>query len=183
MKNITIKIHEPFAEFLMANPEEHTFEVSLLDAVRFAGHACPAMVGAFMISKHVVEKLFPETQVCERGDVQVFMGRGATEGATGPISNIFSFVFGAFEKNGFGGLGGENFVRRNLLQYENLQVPPGAFRFKRVSTGQSLDVFYSPGQAQVDIDPSWPFQKQWRARIQEIYTHPDQVIRSQPCNV
>lgn len=181
MKNTTVKIHEPFAEFLMASPPEFQFELSLLDAVRFAGHACPAMVGAFMMSKHAVEKLFPDTNVCERGDVAIELGAGPTDGATGPISNVFSFVFGAFEQSGFGGLGGEKFVRRNLLKYNSSNVPSGAFRFRRISTNQAIDVYYSPGNAQVAIDPSWPFQQQWRARIERIYKNPNEVIWSESC--
>lgn len=181
MRNITIRVHEPFAQFLAADNEEINFDLSLLDAVRFAGHACPAMVGAFMTSQKVVAELFPDTQVCERGDVQVEMRQNVTDGAAGPISNMFAFVFGAFEKSGFGGLGGEKFVRRDLLKFNVADVPEGAFRFRRLSTGKSINVFYRPGQANVDIDPSWPFQQQWRERIKRVYTHPDEVIQVQSC--
>ena len=53
-----ITIHEPFAEFLMADQDEHEFKISLLDVVRFAGHACPAMVGAFLISQKAIKELY-----------------------------------------------------------------------------------------------------------------------------
>jgi hypothetical protein len=182
MKDITIQIHEPFAEFLMASPEEHSFELSLLDAVRFAGHACPSIVGAFMVSRHAVSRLFEDSNICVRGDVQIEMSTGPMDGPSGPISNIFAFVFGAFEKSGFGGLGGKNFVRRNLLRYNVADVPAKAVRFTRLSTRKSIHVFYSSEKAQVIIDSSWPFQKQWRVRIDRISKHPEEVIWCEPCD-
>ena len=180
MKDVTIQIYEPFAEFLGASREEYFFDLSLLDAVRFAGHACPAMVGAFMVSRHAVSQLFPESKICTRGDVQIEMRNDVNEGATGPISNIFSFVFGAFEKSGFGGLRGKDFVRRDLLKYNGPQVPEGTCRFIRLSTQKTVDVFYRPDKAQVEIDLSMPFQKQWRVRIERIYKNPQEVIWSNP---
>lgn len=38
-----IKVHEPFAEFLNADPIMHSFEISFLDCYRMAGHACHSM--------------------------------------------------------------------------------------------------------------------------------------------
>lgn len=176
MKNINIRIHEPFAEFLEATEEESRFSVSLLDVVRFAGHACPSMIGAFFVSRQAVRALFPETETCVRGDVMVELPRGPEEGATGPIANVFSYIFGAWEKSGFGGLGGENFARRNLLRFSCKEVPSGAFRFRRISTGKTVDLFYDPRKAEVNIDPEWSFQKQWRARISQIAMHPEQTV-------
>ena len=50
MQALTVKVYEPFAEFLGAMEDEVHFELSLLDVVRFAGHACPSMVGAFLVT-------------------------------------------------------------------------------------------------------------------------------------
>lgn len=176
MKKLTVKIHEPFAEFLEASREEHQFELSLLDVVRFAGHACPSMVGAFVISQHAIRTLFPETLACERGQVAIELPHGPEDGATGPVANVFSFIFGAWEESGFGGLGGDRFVRRNLLRFRSPGVPNGAFRFRRIDTGKTIDVFYDPRKANVKVDPDWPFQKQWRARISRIAEHPEEVV-------
>jgi hypothetical protein len=71
----SIRVHEPFAEFLLAKPTLHSFEISLLDCYRFAGHACRAITGAFLVTEAAVQALFPESNVCERGDLFVEEGR------------------------------------------------------------------------------------------------------------
>lgn len=178
MRSLAVKIHEPFAEFLAASPDEVAFELSLLDVVRFAGHACPAMVGAFLISRCAIENLFPDTGVCERGDVLIEVRRGPDEGATGPIANVFSYIFGAWEQTGFRGLGGEKFVRRNLLKFNSDRVPEGAYRFHRVSTGKTVDVYFDPSGAKVRMDSSLPFQVQWRTKITHMTRNPQEVLRA-----
>lgn len=176
-----ITIHEPFAEFLMADQDEHEFKISLLDVVRFAGHACPAMVGAFLISQKAIKELFPETSVCIRGQVAIEIPSSVTQGATGPISNVFSMIFGAWERSGFGGLQGL-FVRRGLLKYDAQGVAQGAFRFRNLKTGNTVDISYDPSKAQVPDDAaSLPFQKVWRHKITTILENPNDYINS--CSV
>lgn len=171
LKKYSIRVHEPFSEFLRGSQPEHSFEISLLDVVRFAGHACPSVVGAFLITKMAVEELFPGTGICERGDVAVELPFPPTAGATGPISNVFSFITGAWGETGFGGLQGK-FARRGLLKFAVHDVPEGSFRFTRLSTGKSVDVIYNPSQAAVALDPEDPFQIQWRKRIASILENP-----------
>lgn len=175
-ENFKITIHEPFAEFLMADEDEHKFEISLLDVVRFAGHACPSMIGAFLISQRAVKELFPDTHVCVRGQVAIEIPASVSQGATGPISNVFSFIFGAWERSGFGGLQGQ-FVRRGLLKYEAAGVSPGTFRFCNLKTGKTVDISYDPSKAQVpDEAASLPFQKVWRHKIATILESPNDYV-------
>lgn len=174
----TLKVHEPFAEFLGGNSEEVSFEISLLDVVRFSGHACPSMVGAFLISREAVQQLYPDTGVLVRGDVCVEVPGGQSDGATGPMANVFSFVFGAWEETGFGGLGPEGrFARRNLLRFASSQVPKGAFRFHRRSTGKCVDIYYQPSHIQPQSTQGQPFQVQWRERISRILKEPEKVLQ------
>lgn len=170
----SIRVYEPFSDFLTGGDEEKNFEITLLDVVRFAGHACPSMVGAFLIAKRAVSELFPE-DVCVRGEISVDIPFPATAGATGPIANVFSFITGAWGETGFGGLRGE-FKRRDLLKFGSSSVPEGAFRFTRLSTGKSVDIFYKPGSVNVALDPSLPFQIQWRQRIFAILNDPAACI-------
>jgi hypothetical protein len=174
-----IKIHEPFAKFLMSDSEEFDFTISLLDVVHFAGHACPAMVGAFFISQRAVQELFPETKTCIRGRVAIDIPSSVEQGATGPISNVFSMIFGSWEKSGFGGLKG-NFVRRGLLRYNADDVPQGVFRFRDLRTKAFVDISYDPSQAQIFADPAeTPFQRIWRMKIKKIMSEPDHFITAQ----
>lgn len=177
-ENFTIKVHEPFAEFLMGDQDETTFEISLLDVVHFAGHACPSMIGAFLMSKRAIEELFPETKVCVRGEVAIEIPTSVTQGATGPISNVFSMIFGAWEKSGFGGLQG-HFVRRGLLKYDSQSVSAGNFLFRNLKTGKAVAVSYDPSCAQVPAEAAnLPFQKAWRHKIATILESPNDYIQS-----
>jgi hypothetical protein len=177
-----ITIHEPFAEFLMADQDEHKFKISLLDVVRFAGHACPSMVGAFLISQRAIKELFSETNICIRGQVAIEISSSVTQGATGPMSNVFSMIFGAWERSGFGGLQGQ-FVRRGLLKYEVRGISPGTFRFHNLKTGNTVDISYDPSNAGVPIDAATlPFQKVWRHKIATILENPNDYINSHSVN-
>lgn len=179
MKKLTemsIKIYEPFAAFLLADPEEYEFSISALDVVRFAGHACPSMIGAFLISQRAVKELFPETNICIRGQVGIEIPSGVEEGPTGPISNVFSMIFGAWEKSGFGGLQGK-FVRRNLLKYDSANIPRGTFRFHNLQTGSYVDLRYDHSSAEVPKTEEMSFQTIWRSKIDIVLQNPDQYIQ------
>nr|BFD62077.1 hypothetical protein BdHM001_07580 [Bdellovibrio sp. HM001] len=176
MKQLKIPVHEPFAHFLKADPEEHAFPISLLDVVRFAGHACPSMVGAFVISQRAVRELFPETGVLVRGQVSVELGSSVDRGATGPISNVFSMIFGAWEKSGFGGIQG-NFVRRGLLSYQVPDPSPGTYRFTHLGTGKKVEIFYDSSTVDLKGDLSdLSFQEIWRMKIRRIVLEADKVL-------
>lgn len=180
MRNYSIEIHEPFAEFLMADPEEYRFAVSLLDVVRFAGHACPSMIGAFLISQRVVKELFPQTNICLRGHVSIEIPSSVTRGATGPISNVFSMIFGAWEKSGFGGLQGQ-FIRRDLIKYEVPDIPAGSYRFTNLMTNKRIDISYHPSRASMPTEgEQLPFQKIWHHKINEILETPEAFIDCAP---
>lgn len=179
LSEFKIKVYEPFARFLMAESDEYEFSISLLDVVRFAGHACPAMVGAFLISQRAIKELFAETNTCIRGQIAIEIPTAVDQGATGPISNVFSMIFGAWEKSGFGGLQGK-FVRRNLLKYDSAHIPPGTFRFHNIQSGKFVDIAYDPSKIEVLADPeTTPFQNIWRMKIKTILQNPDQFIKAQ----
>ncbi len=169
-------IREPFAEYLKATESEYSFAITLLDIVRFAGHACPSMIGAFLIAKVATRYLFPD-EIVLRGDVQIATLNSIESGATGPIFNVFSMVFGAWGASGFGGLSGQ-FRRRDLLEFENQHVPSGAFRFQRLSTGKTIDVYYTPGEViALDDKPTDPFPLNWRKMIKKILVNVNQCVK------
>lgn len=176
MKQTQIMVHEPFAEFLSADSDEYKFPITLLDVVRFAGHACPSMVGAFVISQRVVQELFPDTGVLVRGLVAVEIGSSVDRGATGPISNVFSMIFGAWDKSGFGGLQGK-FTRRGLLSYDVSDLTPGTYRFTNLETGKKVEVFYDSSQVDIKGDVSdLSFQEVWRMKIRRVVQESGKVL-------
>lgn len=176
MQKLVINIKEPFAQFLEADKEEFEFQISLLDVVRFAGHACPAMIGAFLISQRAIAELYPESLTLVRGDIKIEINAPVELGATGPISNVFSMIFGAWEKSGFGGLQG-NFKRRDLLSYNVKDVPFGNYRFTRIQTGKSIVIAYNASLANIkgEADAA-TFQEMWRVKIKNIIEDADRVL-------
>lgn len=177
-KERKILIHDPFAEFLHAQPTLHSFEVSLLDCYRFAGHACHAITGAFLTTEAAIENLFPETQVCERGDLSVEFGSNLNEAATGPRSNIISYLTGAWAESGFPGMRG-NFVRKGLVTYGNTDIPKGSVRFRRLSTGESVVVEYNPSEILQNIKHNLDFPESWRLEIYNILKDSNSAIHVQ----
>lgn len=172
----SIRIHDPFAEFLLAKPTLHTFEISLLDCYRFAGHACRAITGAFLMTEAAVRELFPETNICERGDLLVEFGAKANEGATGPKSNVISFITGAWETSGFPGLGGK-FKRQDLLSYNHADLDKNAVRFHRKSTGKTITIVYNPNPVLEKLQHHLEFPKSWRAEIPAILNFSKEALQ------
>ncbi|MBX2996828.1 MAG: hypothetical protein KF681_18560 [Bdellovibrionaceae bacterium] len=170
-----IRIHEPFAEFLHSQPSMHSFDISLLDCYRMSGHACHAITGAYLVSEAAIRRLFSETKVCERGDLVVEFGSNLDERATGPRSNVISFITGAWASTGFPGLKG-NFKRKDLMSYGHSELGPSAVRFRRISTGKSVIVEYDPSDFVKKLDLKLEFPAKWRAEICAILDNPVEVL-------
>ena len=171
-----IRIHEPFAEFLHAEPSMHSFEISLLDCYRMSGHACHAITGAYLVTEAAIERLFSETKICERGDLAVDFGSSLDERATGPRSNVVSFITGAWASTGFPGLKG-NFKRKDLVSYGHSELGPTSVRFRRVSTGTSALIGYDPSDFLGKLNCKLPSPQKWRAEICAILDNPLSVLK------
>lgn len=174
-QNKKIKVHDPFAEFLLADAAMHSFEISLLDCYRLAGHACHAMTGAFLMSELAIEHLY-ENKICERGDMLVEFGSPLNERASGPKSQIISYITGAWGPTGFPGLGGERYRRRDLLSFGHEDLPPSAVRFSRISTGQSIVIEYAPQEFLSEMACDLPFPEKWRFEITEILKNVPDIL-------
>lgn len=175
LKSFTIQVYEPFSDFLLATEGEKNFKISLLDTVRFAGHACPSIVGAFLITQRAVSELWPDTKICVRGDLQVELPGAPTEGATGPIANVFGYITGAWGETGFPGLRGQ-FARRDLIKFSAQNLPSKSYRFTKRSDGLSVVVHYDPHRIPIQLDPQEIFQQQWRRKITACLKNPELVI-------
>lgn len=141
-----------------------------------SGHACHAITGSFLASEAAIGRLFSETKICERGDIVVEFGSNLDERATGPRSNVISFITGAWASSGFPGLKG-NFKRKDLLSYGHSELGPNAIRFRRVSTGQSVVVEYDPSEFVKELDLNLDFPDKWRAEICAILNSPLKVLK------
>ncbi|AYH44139.1 hypothetical protein [Azoarcus sp. DN11] len=144
-----IELRDPLAAFLGAS-EGGVFAYGYEDAVKLAGHSCPTVASAYMLTLHALRALYPD-EMPERGGIRVaFRGR-IDEGVTGVIASVVTLLTGAAHDGGFKGLGGR-FVRRGLLDFA--ADVPLAMRFTRVDTGAAVDA--QADLSSVPADPEMP---------------------------
>jgi formylmethanofuran dehydrogenase subunit E len=130
-----IRVRDPLAEFLGA-AQGGVLDYGYADAVRLAGHSCPTVASAWLMTRAALRALWPDA-LPERGAVRVEMRDPAQEGVTGVIANVIALVTGATVDTGFHGLAGR-FDRRRLLAY-GADVA-GQVRFTRTDNGASVTV-------------------------------------------
>ncbi len=142
-----IKLKDPLAFVLGAIDRDEAFVFNYADAVKLAGHSCPAVSGAYKLTQIALKKLCGD-EIPVRGDIKVKMRGGVADKANGPISQVISFITGACGETGFHGLGGGLYGRYNLLSFdeENPSDDPRAacsVVFQKTSGGKAIEVTYA----------------------------------------
>jgi hypothetical protein len=131
-----IRMFDPLAKFLGTSTcgvLEYRYE----DAVRLAGHSCPTVASAFLITRRALLCLYGDA-LPVRGEIRVDFAEAQEASVTGVIAAIATLVTGATADSGFRGLGGQ-FNRRDKLFF-NQPLKSGGFRFTRLDTGQRIEV-------------------------------------------
>lgn len=137
-----IKLREPLAEFLGAIDEGDEFVFTYQDAVKLAGHSCPAVSGAYKITQKALKVLYKD-RLPVRGEISVKVLGSVDNGANGPISQVIGLITGAAPQTGFAGLG-ERFGRKDKLIFDEKNEEPNAFVFTRDDTKKAVKVTYHP---------------------------------------
>jgi hypothetical protein len=133
-----ITLHDPLAGLLGAS-DDGRIDYHYEDAVRLAGHSCPTVAGAWLMTVRALRALHPDA-LPQRGDIDVTFADAATHGVTGVIANVVSLVTGATTDTGFKGLAGQH-DRRNLLHFQS--DVPGEIVFTRRDTGARVAVSFN----------------------------------------
>lgn len=186
-----IRIRDPLAEVLGMVPEGDRLVVTFADVAKIAGHACPAVAGAYRGTQLALDSLYPET-VPVRSEIEVTVGGTPDAPGLGPMANVIRQITGAADESGFSGFGGFG-GRENLLSYGDVDASGRAFRFKRTDTGASVTVSFDPSATGVDTDDGGgapmqtlsnvvsgdasedeaeAFRDQWHTRVQRILDAP-----------
>lgn len=142
-----IRMHDPLAAFLGA-AEGGIIDYRFEDAVRLAGHSCPTVAGAFLMTRAALAALYGES-LPVRGEIRVDLKDARDTGVTGVIASIATLMTGATADTGFRGLAGQ-FNRRDKLFFGQ-PVTHGDLRFTRLDTGSAVEV--SVDLARVTGDP------------------------------
>lgn len=129
----TITLRDPLAAFLGA-ARDGVIEYTYADVVKLAGHSCPTVASAFLMTRAALAALYREA-LPERGGLRIELRNPAEEGVTGVVANVIGMLTGAAGETGFKGIGGR-FDRRHLLVFG---VPlQGQVRFTRLATGATV---------------------------------------------
>jgi len=180
----SISLQDPLSDFLGAF-EDGKLEISYLECVKLAGHSCPTVAGAYLMTLKGLEKLYPG-ELPQRGSVEVSMREDEEEGVTGVVCNVVSFIVGANGKSGFKGIMG-HFGRNNLVRYN---VPmEGEIKLTRTDTGTSVTLSYNPSmvpgdpkmktlmgktlQGMATAEEKKQFGQIWQERVEKILLSTD----------
>lgn len=179
----TITLHDGLAEFLGA-VNDGLITYTYLDAVKLAGHSCPTVAGAWLMTARALQALYP-AGTPERGGIRAEFRDPAESGVTGVIANIVSLITGAAQEGGFKGIAG-SFDRRHLLSFKHDMQ--GEIRFTRLDNLAAVEVSYHPEQIAAAVEMKTLMQKMlahvasaeekaqfahlWQERVRHILTAP-----------
>ncbi len=129
-----VTMRDPLAELLGA-AEGGLVEYRFADAVKVAGHSCPTVAGAWLMTVRALRALYGD-EIPERGNMAVALRESLDSGVAGVIGSVAGLLTGAAGAGGFKGLGGRH-GRRNLLQFG--VTGSGVMAFTRLDTNAAVD--------------------------------------------
>src|SRR5690606_37443865 len=179
-----IDMHDPLSALLGA-ADQGIIEYSYGEIVKLAGHSCPTVAGAYLMTRTALKQLYGDATP-QRGNIKVEFRDDALAGVTGVIANVVGFITGATADTGFKGLAGQ-YDRRNLMFF-NAPIN-GEIRFQRLDTGDSVTVDFHaqtvPADAslmptlqnilkgQAGEDQKRAFAQSWQDRVRRILENAD----------
>ncbi len=185
----SMKLKDPLAYILGSMEEGELFVFKYPDAVKLAGHSCPAISGAYKITAKALSALYG-TETPVRGDIRVAVMGKATDLAYGPMSQVISLITGAAPVTGFAGLG-RRFRRRNLLVFDEDHFEYNTFIFQRLDTDKTVSVTYNPDvvpedpcmgelislvlTGQANEEEHRAFKNAWQGKVKKILLEDDKL--------
>jgi formylmethanofuran dehydrogenase subunit E len=175
----SITVHDGLAQFLGACTDG-MITYRYIDAVRLAGHSCPTVAGAYLMTRRALDLLYPDTTP-ERGAVQVRFVAPHDDGVTGVIGSVVSLITGAAGIGGFKGIGGK-FRRQSLMHFKT--GDDGEVCFERSDNGASVQISMQVNRVEADprtntllrkvlegissLDDAREFATLWQERVKRI---------------
>lgn len=138
----SIEIRDPLAELLGMVPDGDPLAVTFADVAKAAGHACPAVSGAYRSTQLALDELYPESYPV-RSDINVVVGDAPDAAGFGPMANVIRHITGAADETGFSGFNGFG-GRDNHLSFEETPGPGRSFEFTRVDTEETVRITFTP---------------------------------------
>lgn len=129
-----IIVRDRLAAFLGA-ADGGVIEYRYADAVKLAGHSCPTVAGAWLLTSLALAALYPD-ELPERGEIRVDFRENQADGVNGVLAAVIGLITGAAGDGGFKGIAG-NFSRRQLLRFDDATLDQG-IRFWRQDNGNGV---------------------------------------------
>ncbi|HEY9129401.1 MAG TPA: FmdE family protein [Sulfurovum sp.] len=180
----TIRLYDPLSDFLGAF-KDGIIDIGYIDCVKLAGHSCPTVAGAYLMTLQGLKALYPHS-LPKRGSIKVSIKDDRSEGVTGVVANIISFITGACDESGFKGVQG-NFGRNDLITYN--EPIASEIMFTRIDTNESVSVSYDPSYIPADEqmkplmakilqnsasdEEKQTFKTLWQKRVEKILLTPE----------
>ena len=141
-----ITLRDPLAELLGAT-EGGLIDYRFADAVKLAGHSCPTVAGAWLMTVRALQALYGD-EIPERGNIVVALHEDLDSGVAGVMASIATLLTGATGDGGFKGLGGR-YSRRNLLHFGVAGI--AGMAFTRLDNNAAVDC-----KLRLDLVPADP---------------------------
>ena len=178
-----IELYDPLSDFLGAI-NDGIVQICYLDAVKFAGHSCPTVAGAYLMTLVAIDYFSKNNVPVERGNIKIVAKGPKAEGTNGVIANVAAYICGVNDESGFAGIGGK-MSRKNKLFYDNSLDCDLKFEYK----DSSIKLTYNPSSIKADErmfpllqksikgiatdDEQKLFKKLWQDRVKSILLNPD----------
>ena len=184
----SIKLQDPLQKFL-GTFQDGIIEFSYLEIAKNAGHSCPDVTGAYLMTLRALKALYKD-ELPVRGEIEVSFNKDFTDDITSVMADVASHITGATLQLGFRGVE-EKYNRINLLKFN--EEFEGNIRFKRVDNEKEVIAVYD--LSDIPIDPKQnmlmsrvlsgeatsgeeiEFEVLWQQRVEKIFNHAADVIK------
>ncbi|MFB6253364.1 MAG: FmdE family protein [Halobacteriaceae archaeon] len=139
-----IHLRDPLAEVLGMVSKNEPLVFTFSEIAKAAGHACPAVAGAYRGTQLALSKLYPDTYPV-RSEIEVTVGHSREIPGIGPMANVISHITGASDERGFIGFNGYG-ARDNLLEFDpEMGSDTGrVFWFSQRESDRTIHVEFTP---------------------------------------
>jgi len=184
----TIKLQDPLQKFL-GTFQDGIVEFSYLEITKNAGHSCPDVTGAYLMTLRALKALYKE-ELPIRGEIEVSFNKDYTDDITSVMADVTSHITGATLQLGFRGVEGK-FSRIKKLKFN--EEFEGDIRFKRLDNQKEVIAQYDLSSIPIDSKQNIlmskiisgeatsseeiEFEVLWQQRIEKIFNHTADVIK------
>lgn len=174
-----LTIYDPLSALLGA-AEDGILRYGYADAVRLAGHSCPTVAGAYLMTVRSLGHLYGDA-LPVRGEIEVYLHDEAETGVAGVMANVATLLTGAAGGTGFKGLGGRFDRRRLLIFGADIE---GQIAFRRRDNGIGVQAFFDLAVVPADPetadllrrcltdqaggDEAARFRELWKGRVRQL---------------